>query len=263
MIEKFLTHPLPNTLAVIVLLALIFSWIAALLLALRDETVSTDAGWYGWWILVASLLGLPGIFDLLQTKGVALFFALIASLVIVTNIVVQIIRLVGRSSNGLIRNWSKWAIPILVAGGLAVSGYFVYLELTSGTVTCGPAKGCDTVQNSPYARLFGIVPLGMLGFVGNIAILAGWLVWQYGPVGLRKPGSLAMWGFCVFGVAFSIYLTFLEPFVIGATCLWCITSAVIMMLLLLNSTPAAQQAFTIDEDEDDEDEDEEILSEGA
>ena len=260
MIDKFMTHPLPNTLAVIVLLALIFSWIASLLLALREEQVSSDAGWYGWWILVVALLGLPGIFDLLQTTGVALLFAAIASLVIVSTIVVQIIRLVGSSSNGLVKNWSKWAIPVLVAGGLAVSGYFVYLELTSGTVTCGPAKGCDTVQNSPYARLFGIIPLGMMGFAGNLAILAGWLVWQYGPVSIRRFGSLVMWGFCVFGVLFSIYLTFLEPFVIGATCLWCITSAVIMMLLLLHSTPAAQQAFTIDEEEEEDEDD--LLPEG-
>jgi len=31
-----------------------------------------------------------------------------------------------------------------------------------------------------------------------------------------------------FGVLFTIYLTFLEPFVIGATCMWCITSAILM-----------------------------------
>jgi uncharacterized membrane protein len=77
---------------------------------------------------------------------------------------------------------------------------------------------------------------------------------------MRRLGSLAMWGFCVFGVLFSIYLTFLEPFVIGATCLWCITSAVIMMLLLLHSTSAAQQAFTVDEEDDEEDE---LLPEGG
>ena len=36
----------------------------------------------------------------------------------------------------------------------------------------------------------------------------------------------------LFGMSFSIYLTFLEPFVIGATCMWCLSSAVIMLLLL-------------------------------
>jgi uncharacterized membrane protein len=34
-----------------------------------------------------------------------------------------------------------------------------------------------------------------------------------------------------FGTLFSIYLTFLEPFAIGATCLWCLSSAVIMTTL--------------------------------
>jgi uncharacterized membrane protein len=34
------------------------------------------------------------------------------------------------------------------------------------------------------------------------------------------------------GTAFSAWLTFLEPFVIGATCLWCILSALTMVSLL-------------------------------
>ncbi len=34
------------------------------------------------------------------------------------------------------------------------------------------------------------------------------------------------------GTVFSIYLTFLEPFVIGATCLWCLTSALCIVGLL-------------------------------
>ena len=43
----------------------------------------------------------------------------------------------------------------------------------------------------------------------------------------------------VFGVLFSIYLTYLEPFVIGAVCAWCLTSAVVMTLLLLVSVETA------------------------
>jgi hypothetical protein len=35
-----------------------------------------------------------------------------------------------------------------------------------------------------------------------------------------------------FGVLFSGYLTFLEPFVIGAVCMWCVSSAVVMLALL-------------------------------
>jgi uncharacterized membrane protein len=47
-----------------------------------------------------------------------------------------------------------------------------------------------------------------------------------------------------FGVLFSIYLTFLEPFVIGATCAWCLTSAIIMTAMLWLSLSPGKLAFT-------------------
>ena len=45
------------------------------------------------------------------------------------------------------------------------------------------------------------------------------------------------------GTLFSVYLTFLEPFVIGATCMWCITSALVMMALLWVSARPAVEAW--------------------
>jgi uncharacterized membrane protein len=47
----------------------------------------------------------------------------------------------------------------------------------------------------------------------------------------------------VFGTLFSVYLTFLEPFVIGATCIWCLSSAVVMTLLLWVVTDSVIQAW--------------------
>jgi uncharacterized membrane protein len=44
-----------------------------------------------------------------------------------------------------------------------------------------------------------------------------------------------------FGIGFSIYLTFLEPFVIGATCIWCIISAAIMTVLFQLIVPDAKR----------------------
>jgi uncharacterized membrane protein len=44
-----------------------------------------------------------------------------------------------------------------------------------------------------------------------------------------------------FGTLFSLYLTYLEPFVIKAVCMWCLSSAaIITLLLLLNVGPAVQ-----------------------
>jgi uncharacterized membrane protein len=54
------------------------------------------------------------------------------------------------------------------------------------------------------------------------------------------------------GTLFSIYLTFLEPFVIGATCIWCITSAIVITLLLWTTTGPALQVSMREIEEDDD-----------
>jgi uncharacterized membrane protein len=246
MIDRFMLHPLPNTLAVIVLIALLISWITSLILALRDKPLSLGKNGYTGLTLLFSLLCLPAMWDVLQTKGVAFIFAAITTLLVVVNIVVLVILVAGRSTPALVKDWVKWGVLILTIAGIAVSGYFVTLKFTGAEVACGPSEGCGSVQNSPYAILFGVIPMGVAGLAGYLVILAGWVVWQFGPASLKKAGALAMWGFSVFGAMFSTYLTFLEPFVIGATCMWCIISAVLMIELVLVSTPPAQQALAID-----------------
>jgi len=149
-------------------------------------------------------------------------------------------------------SWPNWVIPLLSLAGAGVALYMSYIEITQSEAVCGPVGNCNSVQESPYAYLFGVIPVGVLGLLGYIAILAAWAARQYGSSSLRKPAALAMWGMGWFGVLFSIYLTFLEPFVIGASCVWCLTSAVIMTLVFLATTPAALQALKINSDEDDE-----------
>jgi uncharacterized membrane protein len=151
-------------------------------------------------------------------------------------------------------NWPKWILPVLAAVGLFASLYLSYVELSHSEAVCGPIGDCNTVQQSPYAYLFGVVPVGVVGIIGYIAILISWFFQQFGPESLRKYFSLAVWGMAWFGVLFSIYLTFLEPFVIGATCAWCITSAVVMTLILLASLEPAKVALRPDYDEIEDDE---------
>ena len=248
MIDTFMRDPGPNTLAVIVLLALIISWITSLWLSLRDSPVSTDAGGYSKILPFFTLTGIPAAVDLLQTPGITFVFALIVLLVFLLNIVIPILRITKKSSHPLVDSWYRWSIPISVLGGLAVAGYLTFVESTGAQVICGPSGGCNTVQSSRYATLFGFLPVGVLGLTGYIAILISWIVWQYGPAFTRKWSVISIWAMCIFGVLFSIYLTFLEPFVIGVTCMWCISSAVLMIVLLLASTPAAQQALAINEE---------------
>jgi uncharacterized membrane protein len=249
MIDKFLRNPQTNTLAVIVLVTLLISLILSILLISKDQPIFPGKNWFTKMLFAFSLPGVPAAIDLLQTTGAALVFAVIGFLALFTNIVVLIFHLREKITHPIVKDWFKWSIPMLTIGGLAVSGYFIFLKLTDTTLVCGALPGCDTVQNSRYAKLYGDISMGEFGFVGYALILIGWLTQQYGSDTLKKRASLGIWGFCVFGVIFSTYLTFLEPFVIGATCMWCIMSAVFMLLLLLYSTPAAQEALAFTDDQ--------------
>lgn len=137
--------------------------------------------------------------------------------------------------------WIEYLTPALCVIGMGVAGYLAYVEVAHVTPVCGLIKGCDTVNTSPYSRLFGVLPVGVLGLGGYIAILAAWLWRRFRSDRLAHAVPLILFGMTLFGVLFSIYLTYLEPFVIGAVCMWCLSSAVIItVLLLLNINPILQ-----------------------
>lgn len=149
----------------------------------------------------------------------------------------------------ILPRWGDWLIPILILLGIGVAAYLSYVETQSVEVMCGPVGDCNTVQQSRYATLFGFLPVGVLGLLGYLGMFAAWLTRKFLPK-FSKPADIAFFGMAVFAVLFSIYLTYLEPFVIGAVCIWCLTSAVIVTLLLLLGTPLAVLQFAIsDEDE--------------
>ncbi len=135
--------------------------------------------------------------------------------------------------------WADALIPALSIIGLGVAGYLTYVETQSVAAVCGPVGDCNSVQTSSYARLFGFFPVGLLGAIGYIAILVAWLWGYFRSDRLADYAPLAIHGMALFGVLFSIYLTYLEPFVIHAVCIWCLSSAVIVTLLMLLSLPAA------------------------
>jgi len=124
-----------------------------------------------------------------------------------------------------------WPIPLLAIIGIAVSAYLGSVETSGVEAVCGPVGDCNAVQQSEFARLVGI-PIGVLGVVGYSMILGGWLVARLleGRTAQVLKAGVSIGAFA--GAAFSAYLTFLEPFVIGATCMWCIASALVMLGLL-------------------------------
>jgi len=142
------------------------------------------------------------------------------------------------------RSWPTWAVPLLVVVGAGVAAYLSFIEVTHAEAVCGPVGDCNTVNQSEYARLFGVLPVGVLGLLGYLLIFSFWALGHRGPAGVRNLANLSLWGAALAGTLFSIYLTFLEPFVIGATCAWCLSSALVMTLLLWAAAPRAARAWS-------------------
>ena len=158
--------------------------------------------------------------------------------------VVWILATFKKDEGDSIRGGWAFMIPILCVLGFGVAGYLTYVETTQVTAVCGPVGDCNTVQQSEYARLFGVLPIGVLGLLGYVAIFIAWLVTQFTRDRLADLAAISIFAMTAFGTLFSIYLTFLEPFVIGATCAWCLSSAILMTVLMLLSVGPAKIALS-------------------
>jgi uncharacterized membrane protein len=125
-----------------------------------------------------------------------------------------------------------WAIPLLCAAGVIVASYLGYVESTNTRAICGPVGDCQSVQESDFAVLFGVLPVGVLGLAGYVVVLALWAWRRFGRGSWSGRFRWLLPLVVLFGVAFSIYLTYLELLVIRAVCMWCVTSALTMTFLL-------------------------------
>ena len=165
------------------------------------------------------------------------------AMVVLVGMIISLLYTLGRLLYGVFKDikltplpaWRDWLIPILCVIGLGVAGYLSYVEIAFVPAMCGPVGDCNSVQTSSYARLWGVLPIGVLGMGGYVAILAAWWAGRrrWGRISFFAP--IALLGMTIFGTVFSVYLTYLEPFVIKAVCIWCISSAIIMTLIMLLS----------------------------
>ncbi len=114
--------------------------------------------------------------------------------------------------------------------GLFVSVYlYLYQIGRIGTLACGTG-GCETVQASAWSRFAG-VEVALIG-VGGYAVLLGAALLALRPAFAegRWPAALLA-GLAGGGVLFTVYLTYLEFFVIHAICRWCVGSASIIVAI--------------------------------
>jgi uncharacterized membrane protein len=125
-------------------------------------------------------------------------------------------------------------IAAIAIAGIAVSSISLYHHFgTSKTAFCnfGESFNCDLVNRSQYSTVLG-VPVALIGLGGYLLILLLATLYRAKP---ETPTILL--GCSAAGLAFSLYLTYLEKFVISAWCILCLSSlAMIFITTLLSAT---------------------------
>lgn len=112
----------------------------------------------------------------------------------------------------------------LAAFGIGVAAYIAIAEADGGAPAClAGSGGCETVAASSHSELAGI-SVALIGVFGYALLLAAALL-------QGDPARIAGFGLGLIGFGYTVYLTWLELFVIDAICQWCIVSALLMVAL--------------------------------
>ncbi|MCA9918073.1 MAG: vitamin K epoxide reductase family protein [Anaerolineales bacterium] len=194
---------------------------------------------WGWeWVLFEASVWQAGVGGVPITERLTLdpignTLAIVALVSMVCVVLLTVYRL-NKQATLPVSGW--WVIPLLAVVGL---GIMLYLSSIPETMICYPSGACQVIQQSEYGEILN-VPVGIWGAVGYLAILMTWSASLIGSSRLLRVVPWALLALTLLGVLFSLYFTFLEPFVIGATCPWCLTSAILMTILFWLSAETVQ-----------------------
>lgn len=152
-------------------------------------------------------------------------------------------------------NHDEWLrrFGILVAlVGVGISLYLTYVKLSNTEVICAESGviDCSSVQHSAYAEIAGI-PIAILGLMGYGAIALGLLLQNRISI-LNDFGHAVIFSMTLFGFIYSLFLTYVEGFVLEKWCLWCVASALAMTSLFIVSAARLTYVMQMDDDEADE-----------
>jgi vitamin-K-epoxide reductase (warfarin-sensitive) len=112
-------------------------------------------------------------------------------------------------------------VAILAVCGIVVSSLSLqHHYATSKTAYCeiGEAFNCDIVNRSEYSSIFGI-PVALIGMLGYAALAALATVYRE-----RRETPAMLFIAAAAGLAFALYLTYIEARVLGVWCILCLSS---------------------------------------
>lgn len=128
----------------------------------------------------------------------------------------------------------RFLIAFLALAGAVVAALALQVHYSTGTEPCSINEkwDCGIVNHSPYAEILH-VPVAAIGIAGYLLLV--------GFAFARKRTLLTV--FSVPALGFSLYLTYIEKYVLEVYCLYCVISLGLITLVTLLSAGWAITAF--------------------
>ncbi|MBI2482283.1 MAG: vitamin K epoxide reductase family protein [Candidatus Vogelbacteria bacterium] len=124
-----------------------------------------------------------------------------------------------------------FVILILTIIGFADAAFLSTKVLLGQPVPCPITGGCETVTNSQYSRIGG-VPVAVVGAIYYLGLII-LALWYIDSVKLKVLRAITI--ISGFGFLWTLYLTYLQAYMINAWCIYCLVSAATTTLILLTS----------------------------
>ena len=115
--------------------------------------------------------------------------------------------------------------------GLTISAYVWRSQKFNKPIACW-TRDCDRGIRSPYSRLLGVhnstIGLWLFFFIFVMTLLhdLGWEPWP-------KLTSSTLIALSFIGTLVSLYLTYIQLFVLKGLCNWCLTSALLILAIFI------------------------------
>lgn len=115
---------------------------------------------------------------------------------------------------------------VIALAGLADATYLMVQFLTGETVVCGGSADCFRVLGSAYARVGGI-PIAAFGVLAYFSVFSFATFATFGYSRAGKFLALTVWAM----FAVTLWLLFVQAFVLHAFCRYCLFSAALIFIL--------------------------------
>jgi len=117
------------------------------------------------------------------------------------------------------------AIAVLAAAGVIVSSVSLqhhYAASKTSYCDIGENFNCDIVNRSIYSTVMG-VPVAAIGIAGYLGLLMLSTVFRE-----SSDAPMLLFSASLAGLAFALYLTYIEGFVLATWCILCLSSLVLI-----------------------------------